>query len=201
MTRKLTDFQHAVISMGILILFLVFLYAVLILPVVSARTEFQERFEEMQLQYSKFSDSENKMQGLERELVQLKGMQLNLSGFLEEKSQALAAADLQKHIKNLIETSNGSLISAQVIPQKEKSETFPPITIKVHMRGNIESLQGILYRLATEQPVLLIGNLYLQTRNIVAPRTPQRRGRTRHGADVIEARFEITGYIFQAETT
>ncbi len=201
MTMKLNNFQHAVISMGILILILVLLYAVLILPAVSARAEFQDRFEEMQFQYSRFAGSENQLQRLQRELVQLKGMQLNLASFLEEKPQALAAAELQKHIKSLIESNNGNLISTQVIQQKENTEAFPPVTVKVHMRGNIESLQGILYRLATEHPVLLIDNLFLQTRNIAASRNLQRRGRVRHGADLIEARFEITGYIFQAETS
>ncbi|MCZ6526455.1 MAG: hypothetical protein O6928_07890, partial [Gammaproteobacteria bacterium] len=65
MTMKLNNFQHAVISMGILILILVLLYAILILPAVSARAEFQDRFEEMQFQYSRFAGSENQLQRLQ----------------------------------------------------------------------------------------------------------------------------------------
>ncbi len=196
---SLTDQQHALMAAGLTVLLLILLYLCLALPAVASRASFSERIEDLQFQYSKFSRLENQKQQIETELEQLRNAETDLSGFLEEKPQALAAADLQKHIKNVIESNEGSLISTQVVQGKETGP-FPHVTVKVHMRGNIDSLQNILYQLESEKPVLFIDNVYLQQRNQRVSRNVRNRRNIRQNADWLETRFEITGFIFQAQT-
>jgi general secretion pathway protein M len=191
---RLNAQKHAAASLSILIAVLVLFYSIIIYPAVSGRMQFQERYEELQFQFSKLGDSKNKSQQLKKELAYLGSQETDKTGFLENKPEALAAADLQKHIKTLIESSEGSLISTQVVQQKE-DDIFPQVTVKVHLRGNIEALRNILFRLNTEHPVLLINNLLVQKRHGSGGRRPQRR------ADQLEVRFDITGFMYQAEAS
>jgi len=190
---KLDERKHAVISLTILIAGLALFYTVIIQPGLSSRMMFQERYEEIQFQFSKLGDPENKSHQLKNELKKLGSQETDKTGFLENKPEALAAADLQKHIKSLIESNAGEMISTQVVQHKD-IDTFPQVTIKVHLRGNIEALRNILYRLNTDLPVLLIDNFLVQARQ------GSGRGRAQRGADQLEVRFDLTGFMYEAET-
>ena len=110
-----------------------------------------------------------------------------------------AAADLQNLIKNLVESHGANLISTQVV-QHESSGTFPDVRISIHMRAGIETLREIIHALESGQATLLIDNLYLQKRNT---RVARRAAQVMPGGqmeELIEARFEVTGYVYQAET-
>ena len=192
MTHPLNNWQHSTISVLMLLVCLLVMYIILIMPAVSGRSDVRERLEELQFQFAKFDQSAKQIQQLQKELEQLNNLQADQTGFLEEKPDALAAAELQKHIKSLIESNGGNLISTQVV-KNDNDDLFPQVTIKVHMRGEIGTLQKILYRLTVDSPVLLINNVMLQKRHQAAGR------RARRGVNQIETRFEITGFIFQAE--
>lgn len=185
--------KHAAISLTILLTVLGLFYTVIIHPGFSIRMKLKERYEEIQFQFSKLGDPENETRQLKNELKKLGSRETDKTGFLENKPEALAAADLQKHIKTLIESNAGEMISTQVVQLKE-TDTFPHVTIKVHLRGNIEALRNILYRLNTEQPVLLIDNFLVQARQGSAGR------RAQPGADQLEVRFDLTGFMYQIET-
>ena len=192
MNLQLTKWQHAAVSLILLFVLLLVVYMVFIKPAVTGRVEFYDRLEELQFQYEKLSNSINQTGALKAEIASLKSDKPDQAGFLEEKAEALAAADLQNHIKNLISNNGGNLISTQVI-QTQENEIFPDITIKVHMRGNIETLQKILYELHSTQPVLLLNNFLVQARNI------NRRSRIRQNEDQLEIRFDITGFIYRSD--
>ena len=184
--------KHAMLSLAVLITMLVVFYSIVIHPAISARMKYQERHEDLLFQFSKLGDMENRSNQLEIELEKLATQSIDKTGFLDNKPEALAAADLQKHIKTLIELNEGNLISTQVIPQQEV-DIFPQVTVKVHLRGNIKALQHILYRLNFDFPVLLVDNLLIQKRHASGGR------RAQQGADQLEVRFDITGFIYQDE--
>lgn len=196
--QTLNERQHAALSVAILIVGLLLIYAALIMPGLTKRSNFNEQLEDLQFQYSRFNHLEKQRDQIIDELQQLRQEQTDATGFLENKPQALAAADLQNYIKNIIESNSGNLISTQVV-RHETSETFPDIRIKIHMRADIDALQEVFYDLEANQPTLLIDNLYLQKRNRRVSRRASQRARVEQAAALIEARFEVTGYIYQTE--
>lgn len=197
--QTLNERQHAALSVAILIIGLLLLYAALIMPALTKRSAFKDQLEEMQFQYSRFSQLEKQRDQIKDELEQLKQVQTDTAGFLADKPRALAAADLQNYIKNIIESNSGNLISTQVV-QHETRETFPDVRIKIHMRADINALQEVFYELESNQPTLLIDNLYLSKRSRRVSRRPSQRVRAGQAIESIEARFEVTGYIYQSET-
>ena len=193
---KQEERQNTVLAAGILIAALLLIYAGIIMPALAKRTEYRQQIEELQFQYDRFDKLVNQRDSIRKQLELLRQQQTDTSGFLENKPESLAAADLQNRIKTIIESKGGSLISTQVV-QHDNDATFPDVRIRIQMRADTEALQEVIYALESGQPTLLLDNVYLQKRNVGAVRRSAVRTPQEHDAELIEVRFEITGYIFQ----
>lgn len=190
--------QNSVLSLGILIAGLLLVYALVIMPAIDKRKEYRQQIEELQFQYTRFDRLVSQRDDIRKQLKQLKQQQADTTGFLKDKPESLAAADLQNYIKNIIESKGGNLISTQVI-QHESNTTFPDVRVRIQMRSGMQALQGVLYALESGQPTLLLDNVYLQKRNTRISRRPMMRSRANNEVDLIEARFEVTGFIYQSK--
>ena len=188
---QLKKWQHALISLGILFLVLSILFVGLVTPAMTAKNAGNERTENLQLQHARYKSAEQELIQLEKQLEQLLHQYLNhKEDFLEEKQQTLAAADLQQYLKKVIESHAGNLVSTQPITDINK-KPFPKVTIKIHMRGNINALQKTLYQLESSRPQLFIDNVIIQRRN------PMGRGK-KLNIDQLDIRFDVNGYIFDS---
>ncbi len=188
---QLKKWQHALISLGILFLVLSILFVGLVAPAMTAKNAGNERTENLQLQHARYKSAEQELIQLEKQLEQLLHQYLNhKEDFLEEKQQTLAAADLQQYLKKVIESHAGNLVSTQPITDINK-KPFPKVTIKIHMRGNINALQKTLYQLESSRPQLFIDNVIIQRRN------PMGRGK-KLNIDQLDIRFDVNGYIFDS---
>ena len=168
------------------------------MPAFIKRGDFRKEIEELQFQYIRFSKLVEQRDNISKQLEQLKQQKTDTTGFLEDKPESLAAADLQDRIKNIIESKGGNLISTQVV-QQESSATFPAVRIRIQMRAGIKALQEITYSLESGEPTLLLDNVYLQKRNRSITRRSAFKSTAQTMADLIEVRFEVTGYIFQTK--
>jgi general secretion pathway protein M len=182
--------QHASLSLLILVFFIILLYLIIISPALHARSEFDERFSELQFQAVKLSRSINHIENIRDDLKSLKESGADWSGFLGNKSESLAAADLQELLNQLISDNAGNVLSTQVVSNDEE-DLYPKVTVKVHMNGDIESLQKILYQIQSGKPVLIVDNLFIQSRPL--NRLLQRSASARAPLDV---RFDVTGFIY-----
>lgn len=187
---NITPRQHALIAAGLVVVAGGLLYFILVWPALAGRTTFHEHLERLQFQQQKLTETVALTPVLEKELAALTGLEIDRSGFLEQNTRDLAAADLQRQLSLLIEESGGSLISSQVLAGTEEDETiFPEITMKLHMRGTITSLREILYKFNTGQPLLFTDNLLIQKRQ-------RGDGPARQDSDKLDIRFDVTAFIY-----
>lgn len=194
---NMAERQDSVLAVGILIAALLLLYAIIIMPAFSKRNEYAQQIEELQFQYIRFNKLANQRDNIREQLDNLRQHQTDTSGFLEDKPVSLAAAELQNRIKNIIESRNGNLISAQVV-QHDSNAPFPEIRIRFQIRAGIETLQQVFYALESGKPTLLLDNIYLQKRNRRVSLRSAKNNRGEQQAELIDARFEVTGYIFHS---
>ena len=187
----LNNWQHALLSWTILLLLVVFIFALFIAPAVIMRQDLNGRIGELELQLNKFKMAGQGLEQLQQQINRMNKAHANTGDFLEEKSPALAAADLQQYIKGVIETHQGNLVSAQPVNETGQ-ELFPKVTVKIHMRGNINTLQQTLYQMESSRPRLFIDNIVIQKRNPAASRTNQK------DADLLEVRLDVSGYVFSS---
>ena len=191
MKLEFKHWQHALLSTSILILGLLFLYYLLVSPALTSRLNFNERYDELELQLAKYKKAEQQLVQLKNQISQLNNNPSQKAYFLENKPDTLAAADLQKHIKAIIESHEGNIVSTQSIEDQDH-EIFPKVTMRIHMRGNINTLHQILYQLESSTPQIFINNLTIQNRI-------QSRGRRRQqNTNQLDIRFDVTGYIFNS---
>ena len=185
----MTPRQHALLAAGLMLIAAGLLYFILVWPSLAGRTIFLERLERVQFQQQKLAETVALTPFLEKELAVLSNLEINQPGFLEQKPRDLAAADLQRQLSLLIDAAGGSLVSTQVLPNKEEEDIFPAITMKMHVRGAIESLRQILYRFDTGQPLLFLDNLLVQKRRRSDEPAPR-------DADLLDIRFDVTAFIY-----
>lgn len=117
--------------------------------------------------------------------------------YLPESRPALAAADLQQRVGQLVAQSGGQVISTQIISRDDPAAPMPAVALKVHMRGETEQLVRILHGLAYSQPLLLVDNLLVLSN----PRLDMQRiyrASERQALPALDVTFEVVGYMTRA---
>ncbi|NKB39019.1 MAG: hypothetical protein GKR93_17950 [Gammaproteobacteria bacterium] len=191
---NLNSSQHAALSLVILLVMLMLIYLLIFHPALTRRHAILERYDSVLFQHYKLGDVNKTAERLSDELKRLRKQKINDSGFLTTKTESLAAADLQEHIKTLVKNSNSSLISTQVIQHKE-IDTFPRVAIKVHMRGNMDALRNVMYQLNGDTPMLVIDNIQVQKRH------GSSTNRTGRGTELLDIKLNVSGFMYKAESS
>jgi hypothetical protein len=181
------DLRQGIYSLGILFLVILAFYTVLIQPAISARSKNTERIEDLMFQSSKFTLSSQRSDLLKDEIANLKKQNPNKNNFLENKAPAIVAADLQKKIKALVASSGGNLVSTHALTDG-KEGLFSKITVKVHMRTDMNALRDVFYQIAINEPLLFTENILIQ-KSRASSRRKQRVN------NQIEVRFDVSGYM------
>jgi len=192
MNKSAPDLRQGLYSLGIFFLTIAVFYILLIQPAISTRSSNAERIEDLLFQSSRFALSGQENDFLKDEIKQLKTQNPSKKDFLEDKAPAIVAADLQKKIKVLVGSSGGNLISTHALTQ-EKDELFPKITVKVHMRTDMNALREVFYQVAINKPLLFTENVLIQK----SRRSSRRRQQTNNQ---IEVRFDVSGYMNPSST-
>ncbi|OGT32391.1 MAG: hypothetical protein A2W28_06565, partial [Gammaproteobacteria bacterium RBG_16_51_14] len=184
MKSPLPKWQHATLSLCLLAVVVTGLYFTLLQPALTARKNYQERIDDLSLQLDRYRNTESEILKLQDEIEQLMLVDPDNDGFLEEKSPALVAADLQRQLKSLIESNGGDLVSTNVITDPE-NELFPKVTIKVHMQAEMQTMVTVFYKLAVNKPFLFTSDILIQQRHMVSRRQQPDAGK-------LEVRFDVT---------
>ena len=105
--------------------------------------------------------------------------------YLGKSSGVIAEAKLQGILRRLVENNNSTLVQSSLISDKNNEKKA--VTIKVTMRGSIESAYKIFYQLENSRPVMVINNVEL---------TRMSNSYSRSGySELLNSVFEITAYV------
>lgn len=112
--------------------------------------------------------------------------------YLPQSAPPLAAANLQQHIKTIIEGAGATLRSTQALPPVEEGRTIK-VTVSASMVGDSETLRKILYVIESQTPLLFVDNLDVIARDN-RPRLPN--GRLASYSRVqLTVQIEVSGYL------
>jgi general secretion pathway protein M len=133
-------------------------------------------------------------QMLKPEFERLKKYHQSDNRYLKSRSDALAAAEIQKIIKGVIVPHGGEILSTQIINNK-KSQLIQQITLKVRMKGGLDSLVTAFHKLETGNPSLFIDNLTIRSREVRRRRSVRKNEEPQQKALNLDIQYEISGYI------
>ena len=117
--------------------------------------------------------------------------ELNALGYLyHQGTTSLAAAELQRQIKAMVQRAGGEITSTQVLPHKEQDELLR-VAVKVKLSGDMEMLRSLLYEIDIEKPLMNIAEMS------ITPKAKRRmRGKlkaTESGKVIVT--LEVSGYM------
>ena len=127
---------------------------------------------------------------LERELARLERWYAASKLHLRETTEALAAAELQRIVKQQVTTHGGRLVSAQTLTTKAEG-AFSQIAVKVHLTTDLNGMLKTLHGLENARPLLFIDNL-----SVRGSRIRRRLGNSTVPAVAnLEISFEVSGFM------
>ena len=123
----------------------------------------------------------------EQQLATLNRSNISTDYHVKGTTPALASANMQKHLKNIVTRNGAEVISTQIVTSDDDVESNR-VSLKVHLRSDIRAAMVILHALESSRPMLFVNNLAISARPV--------RGRTPNDPPTVQLdlQFEIDGY-------
>ena len=166
----------------------------LVYPLISFQNDLREDLERQRFKLLQLKKVIILKDPLTERLDSIKALSNSNEMFLPTTTPALASADLQTRIKQVISEAGGELSSTQVIPEKNE-DTFVRVGIKVRLNGSTPVLRTVIHAFESGKPALIIDNLNI--RPIRIPINP--RDNSTGVDDKLSIDFDVIGYM-QAPT-
>lgn len=134
----------------------------------------------------------------EARLAELKGSDPMARLVIAETRPALASAELQQQIGQLIGQIGAQVVSTQILNLEDTGSPLPAVGIKVHLRGETDQLVRLLHELAHHRPLLLVENIVVLSN----PRVNMQRIRQAtdlKAAPSLDITFDLRGFIARGE--
>jgi general secretion pathway protein M len=127
-------------------------------------------------QLQRFRRLEATMPQLRAELERVNKNEAFKAFYFEAATPALAGAELQRKVQDIVSAAQGRLISTQLLPD-EKEEQPPRVRLRTQIQGSTETLLEVLYQIEQARPFLFVDQV--SVRSSARPDEPaqQIRGR------------------------
>jgi general secretion pathway protein M len=146
------------LAVGLFAFIVLLVGLVIIVPIVSKGMELNETKANLAFTLKKYERILSGKEAIVGNIAAIKQQHEGQGYFNTQGTSALASAQMQEFIKQAIVQAGGQLSSTQVLPPNNKDK-FSRITVSVRMTGNIEVLRGVLYKLETATPLIVIEQL------------------------------------------
>ena len=163
-------------------------------PAWSLNQSYTERIAEQRRMLDQYQRIALGGEAVQREVQRLERWQSSSNLYLRANTEALAAAELQRIVKQQAAARSGRVMSTQTLAS-EKEDAFTRIAVKVRLRTDMPGMLHTLHGLENRRPLLFIDNLSI--RSLTSRRRDRASGEL---IDVIELdmTFEISGFMNEA---
>lgn len=197
MFHELSGWQSRSLALLILFLLLAGLVALVVIPTWSANSHYQERLVQMESRLELLKRSASIGASLKTEFTQLKRIMATDVHYLKSNSDALGAAELQRSVKRVAAPKGAAIISTQILPSKQE-QGATRVTLRVRMKGSLETLVSVFHELETGSPYLFLENISIRGRAISRRRVAKPTSGVR--PPDLDIDFELSGYMRGTET-
>lgn len=198
--RSLTRQQRQILAVALLLALLVLLLGGAVLPLGRHYLATAASLDSLEQQLEVYQRLAGQLPEQEQHLAELEQLDSVSQLLFQESRPALASASLQQLVGQLVAQSGGQVVSTQIMPRERSAAPLPEIALRVQIRGDSQTLVGVLHGLAYHQPLLLTQDLTIVA-NPRLLRTAQRllRGNQAQAAQIqpLELSFTVVGYTRQ----
>jgi general secretion pathway protein M len=144
---------------------------------------------------AKYTEIAAQSGSLEKELKAIAAQIKSSNYYYSDDKPALAGADIQQRVKDMVERNGGKLITTQTLPYDAQGDVTS-VRVRVRITGDIHTLVGTLYGLESGRPLLIIDGLTIRGR---VRRLPRRAGLVVAQAEAQETElsinFDVSGFV------
>ncbi|BCX82425.1 general secretion pathway protein M [Methylomarinovum caldicuralii] len=184
---NLNETGQRVLAVLLLLLPLVLLYGLVIAPYLKILVDNRERIEDLRFQLQRLQRTAAKAPLWEQQLQALQQDPATRRHYLQGATPALASAELQKRLGEIVRAAGGELTSTQVLGTKEE-DGFTRISVRARFTVSSRQLQEILQEIEANPPYLLVDRL------TVRPIRVRRDPKTRKFIPVDKLNVDLTVY-------
>ena len=170
MAMNLSKSQQRIWALGLLFGVVFLFFILIVLPWYNQINSYRQEISDLVFKiqrYARIIDSRDEV----LDKVEKSRVAINALGYFNtQATPALASAELQTLIKDIIVSAGGSLDSTQVISQVEENELIH-IAVNVRLTGDIPMLRSALYQMETAKPLIIIEELDIRPIRGVRNRT------------------------------
>lgn len=137
---------------------------------------------------------------LQTELEQVTANQEFRTFYIDTPTSALAGAELQRRLQDMVRAADGRLISTQVLPSPTQ-EVPQSIRVRTQIQGDVETLLELLLDIERARPFIFVDQLSVRSiARPVRPVRPARPGQSgsqaqRQIENQLTVRLDVFGYI------
>ncbi|AFL74778.1 type II secretion system protein GspM [Thiocystis violascens] len=154
-----------------------------------------ETGEEQRVRYRRLV---NTLPRLKEELASVRGNDAFKEFYFKAPTPALAGAQLQSQVQEIVTAAKGRLISTQLLPA-EKDQDPPSVRVRTQIQGTTETLLDVLHQLEQARPFLFVEQV--SVRSSARPQLPAQDARSRlarrmptNPAGELTVRLDIFGF-------
>jgi len=117
--------------------------------------------------------------------------------YFDAETPALAGAQLQREVQEMVRTAGARPISAQILPVDAEEQPLK-VRARIQLQGTTDELLDVLYRVESARPFLFMDQMSIRS---TAPRARSMRSRARRGGantrevGQLTVRLDVFGYV------
>lgn len=169
MMQRLNQKQQRQLALALLLFLVLAVASVVIVPLWSANTSYQENIAQMQQRLQKLRNIAASDARLRPRYERIRAAQLAAGHYLTSNTEAVAAAELQRILKTLTATNGVQVLSTQILPTSDERQ-FLRVAIRARLRGTLPAIVDTAYSIETNSTFLFLDNVSLGNQ------TDRRRG-------------------------
>ncbi len=199
MIDAMSKAQRRMLALLILLVILAIGFGLTAAPLLSLNTRYLDDIDQLERRLQILQRKVAAGDELRARQTELKRMLATNRHYLPSKTEALAAADLQRMVKSIARTNGVEVPSTQSLLAVQELG-FSGVTLKVKVRGKLENLARIIHTLESGRPFLFLDNLSIRSRVQHDRRINFKGGqhaRTINLVETLDAEFEVTGYLLE----
>lgn len=120
--------------------------------------------------------------------------------YFDAPTQAIAGAQLQSEIQEIIRAAGARPISAQVLPG-DRNDNPPRVRARIQLQGSTAQLQAVLHRVESARPFLIVDQMSIRSQSRAVPQVARRRRGMLGGNDSqqgsLTVRLDVFGYFYR----
>jgi general secretion pathway protein M len=157
----LSDAHQRLLALALLALACLMVYFALVAPYLSWLRANQERIADLKFQLERLARAAAEEPYWQARLKAIQANQGTQRHYLGGETPALASAELQNHLSEILRAAGGEVTSTQVLPHRQE-DRFLRIAVLVRFTASTSALREILYRIESHRPLLMVESLNIR---------------------------------------